>query len=130
MMTFQCKEITTTDNEFVCEITFSDKKDEGYIEGQTHQKMIDSLGQYVMLQRSYGEDNFDQDYCTVEFSDFEKSGELENFSITISKRQFRMDYNGYVIEVDLDLDNDQTFLKIKDILRRITNEKGLITEIE
>jgi len=130
MMNFQCKEITTTNNEFLCEITFSDKKDEGHIEGQKYEEILDSLGQYVMLQRSYGEDDFDQDYCTVEFSDFEKSGELEGFAIVISKHQFRMDYKGYVVEVDLDLDNDQTFLMIKDILRKITKDRGHITEIE
>jgi hypothetical protein len=55
---------------------------------------------------------------------------LEDFSIAISKKQFRMEYKGDVIEIDLDLDNEQTFLTVKDVLKKITNGKGPFIEIE
>ena len=130
MKNFICKEITTIDNEFVSRIIFSDKKDEGYIEGQTYEEIVDSLGEYVMLQRSYGEDEFDQDYSSVEFSDFEKSGTLEDFSIAISRKQFRMEYKGDVIDIGLALDDEATFLIIKEVLKKIINGKGSFVEME
>src|SRR5688500_3784892 len=101
-MKFDCKEIDISDDYLGCSITFSDRKDEDYIENQSYMKIMESMGKYLSLQRSYPEDQFEKDYYTIELSDFAKSGELKDFTINLSRRQFLMNYKSEIIEVQLE----------------------------
>ena len=86
---------------------------------------MELMGEYLNLQRSYPEDEFEKDYYTIELSDFDKSGELEDFTINLSRTQFQMNYKDEIIEIQLETD-DLTFGKIKDVLKEIVNGKGLM----
>jgi len=124
-MNFNCKEIDISDDNFGCRITFSDTKDEGYIDNQSYKEIMESFGEYLSLQRSYPEDEFENDYYTIELSNFDKSGELKDFTINLSRTRFQMNYKTEIIEIQLDTD-DLTFGKIKDVLSKIVNGRGLI----
>ena len=56
-MKFDCREISIDDVEFGCAITFSEKIDLGETEEElTIDEILDSIGTYLMLQRTYAED--------------------------------------------------------------------------
>ena len=83
------------------------------------------MGQYIMLQRTYPEDDFEKDYYYFETSDPDKSGELIDFSINLSRTQFVMTFKKEVFEIQIKVDN-RKFEKLKQIIKRITNKKGQV----
>ena len=46
-------------------------------------EIMNSLQPYIMLQRTYGEDDFEEDFYYFETIDFDKSEELKDFTIEI-----------------------------------------------
>ncbi len=122
-MKFECKNIEIRDEEFGCTITFSDRKGDTFEGEITVQKAIDSLGKYVMLQRTYGEDEREGDYYYVEFSEYEDSGELTNFQINLTRSKFLMQYRNKIIELDLNVSAD-LYSQIEEALSIITNNRG------
>lgn len=61
-MKINCIEISINDEELGCQVTFSEKKDLGEdSENMTVQEIIDSIGRYLLIQRSYPEDEFASD---------------------------------------------------------------------
>jgi hypothetical protein len=115
--------ITITDSEFGCGIHFADRK-ENFVENQSYQEIMESLGQYVSLNRTYGEDDLEEDYYYVEFSDFDKSGQLEDFEITLSHSSFTLGYRSEVFEVEFNEDLDLPFDQVKEILEKVVNGRG------
>ena len=124
-MKFDCKEIDISDDEFGCRITFSDRKEGDHIDNQSYKEIMESIGDYLTLQRSYPEDEFETDYYIIELSNFDKSGELDDFTINLSRTQFLMNYKEEIIEIQLET-NDLIFDKIKEALKKIINERGQI----
>lgn len=126
-MKFDCKEISISDEEFGCSISFSDREDKGYSESDTERtidEIINSLGTYVSIHRTYPEDDFDQDYYYLETSDFEKnSGELNNFNIHLFRTQFIMTHESETFEISFHV-SDKIFENIKRILGQITTGTG------
>ena len=54
-MKINCIEISISDEELGCQVTFSEKKDLGEESANmTVQEIIDSIGRYLLIQRSYG----------------------------------------------------------------------------
>ena len=116
--------------EFGCTITFSENMNNGISEEKlTFDEIIDSIGTYIMLQRTYAEDEFEEDYCYLESSDPEKSGEIENFEINLSRNQFVLNFEKEVYEIELNLDT-KIFEKLKENLKIITCEKGQLIFID
>jgi hypothetical protein len=129
-MKFICKEIQMENQEFGCTITFSENMDNDICEEKlTFDEIIDSIGTYIMLQRTYAEDELEEDYCYFESSDPEKSGELENFEINLSRNQFVLNFEKEVYEIQLNLGN-KIFEKLKENLKIITSEKGQLIFID
>jgi hypothetical protein len=129
-MKFICKEIQMENQEFGCTITFSENMDHDICEEKlTFDEIIDSIGTYIMLQRTYAEDELEEDYCYFESSDPEKSGELENFEINLSRNQFVLNFEKEVYEIQLNLGN-KIFEKLKENLKIITSEKGQLIFID
>ncbi|MFT7034008.1 MAG: hypothetical protein ACJA2S_002517 [Cyclobacteriaceae bacterium] len=87
-MKFECKNIEIADDELGYTLIFSDQKEHVFEGDVLVQEAIEPLGQYVMLQRTYGEEEEDNYY--VELSEFEDSGELANFQINLARNQFSM----------------------------------------
>jgi hypothetical protein len=121
-MKFICNEIQMGNQEFGCTITFSENMNNGISEEKlTFDEIIDSIGTYIMLQRTYAEDEFEEDYCYFESSDPEKSGEIENFEINLSRNQFVLNFEKEVYDIELNLDT-KIFEKLKENLKIITCE--------
>jgi|SRR5690554_8033692 len=123
-MNFVCKEISTSDEEFGCSVTLSENQEYNDFKNQkTCDEIMNSIGQYVMLQRSYGEDDFEQDYYYFETSDFEKSGELDDFEIILTETKFVLIKGNEKYEIQIQPDR-QIFDELKNVLLKITESKG------
>ena len=123
-MNFVCKEISISDEEFGCTVTFSEKEEDNDFEIQkTIDEIMDSIGQYVMLQRTYGEDEFEEDYYYFETSNFEKSGELNDFEIILTETKFVLPTETEKYEIQIHPDR-QIFDDLKSVLSKITESKG------
>jgi hypothetical protein len=95
-MKFVCNDISISDSELGCQILFSDKVDDGY---QSKSENNDSSENYILLQRTYPEDDFDKDYSYIEFNDFDKSGELKNTKMDLYKNRLVIYYKKENIEI-------------------------------
>ena len=123
-MKFDCKEISISDEEFGCTLTLSEKEDNGASEtGMTIHEIITSTGQYILLQRTYPEYEFESDYYYIETSNPNKSGEFKDFSINLYRTQFLMTYDNEIFEISINASN-QEFESLKKILEKLTNKKG------
>ncbi len=78
-----------TDNHYGCFLTLSDKKltiaEQMAI---SIKEIMNSAEQYLLLQRTYSEDDFEKDFYYYESTEFDKSGDLKNFSIELSRTRF------------------------------------------
>lgn len=125
-MKFRCKEISINDEELGCTITFSENiENEESVENKTIDEIMNSIGQYITLQRTYPENKHKRDYYYFESSDFEKSGELKNFKIDISPNQFSMNLDHEVYEIEIGVTKIK-FEEIKQVLSKIANGRGQI----
>ncbi len=126
MTKFDCKELSISDIEFGCTITFSEKT-ETYdpTKDLTVDEIITSSGQYIMLQRTYGEDEFEDDYYYFESSDFDKSCELEDFKIELSRAQFVITIDKEMFETQINVEEIE-FENLKLVLTKIINGKGIL----
>ena len=122
-MKFDCKEISISDEEFGCTVTLSEKEDEGIAQmNMTMEELMNSSGQYLLLQITYPEDEFENDYYYIETGNLYKSGELKDFSIDLYRRQFLMTCDNELFEISIN-PNDQEFGNLKKALEKITNNK-------
>ena len=123
-MNFVCKEISINDEEFGCTLTLSENEDGSDFEKQkTDDEILNSIGQYITLQRTYREDEFEEDYYYFETSDFEKSGELNNFQIILTETEFILTTETEKYEIQINPDR-QMFNELKNILLKITEHRG------
>jgi len=117
MLNFKSKHLSISDEPFGCTITFSDTVEKGY------SNEINMDEKYLMLQRTYGEDEFENGYYTIELSDFEQSKDLEEFRIDLNRNLFKMEWDSNKAEIELCID-DEEFVKLKEALKTITNNRG------
>ncbi|HQE12640.1 MAG TPA: hypothetical protein PLQ78_07830 [Flavipsychrobacter sp.] len=89
----------------------------------TVDEIMDSIGQYILLERTYGEDEFDEDYYYFESSEFEKSGDLDDFEIILTENQFVLIKGIEKNEIQIHPSN-QIFDDLKNALLKITKQKG------
>jgi hypothetical protein len=123
MTKFECKELLISDLEFGCEITFSANSDtDKSSEELTVDEIQASAQQYIMLQRTYAEGEFEDDYYYFESSDFDKSCELENFKIELSRDKFAININNEMFEAEINVGHIE-FENLKLVLAKIINGK-------
>ena len=123
-MKFECKEISISDEEFGCTVTLSENKEMNDFEKeQTVDEIMNSIGQYIILQRTYAEDEFEKDYYYFETIDFDKSGELNDFKITLTQTEFILTYENEKYEIQINPDRE-VFDELKKVLLKITEHKG------
>ncbi len=122
-MKFNCKQVTIDDEEFGCTVTFYEKEDKYKYEDKISiDKIMASQGQYILLQRTYAEDDFEDDYYYIEMSEYDKSGDLRDFNIDLYRNRFLILYKNELIEVKINLD-DREFEKLKTALKKIANKE-------
>jgi hypothetical protein len=125
-MKINCIEISISDEELGCQVTFSDKKDLGEDSANmTVQELIDSLGKYLLIQRSYPEDEFESDYIHFETHDKKCSGELIDYEMFLSKERFELNLLNEKIEVLIN-PTQKEYSELKKILPILTNNSGKI----
>lgn len=123
-MNFNCKEISLIDDEFSCTVTLSEYEENNNFDiNMTVDEIMDSIGQYILLERTYGEDEFDEDYYYFESSEFEKSGDLDDFEIILTENQFVLLKGIEKNEIQIHPSN-QIFDDLKNALLKITKQKG------
>ena len=122
-MRFDCKEISISDEEFGCSITFSEKENGIAKEHLTVEEILHYTGQFVMLMRKYSEDELEDDFLYIETIDPNKSGEMQNFLMNIYPDKFSISYDKDLIEIGLTMD-EQKMEEIKNIIKKLTYKKG------
>jgi hypothetical protein len=128
-MKFYCQDISIGDEEFGCSISLCENRDEHNQENadkilkMSPSEVAESLGRYIMIQRSYPEDDFEKDYYYFETSDEAGSGELENFKIDLYPTRFLMYRDNDIYDIDIKPSKDE-FAKLKKILKKIVNDRG------
>ena len=126
-MKFVCKEISISDEEFGCSVSLSEKEVKATSETEiTIDEVMHSIGQYVLLQRTYPEDEFESDYYYIETSNPDISGELKDFRIDLYRTIFLMTYDSELFEIAI-TPGDQEFEKLKMTLEKLTNNQGQLT---
>ena len=122
-MNFVCKEISINDEEFGCTVTLSEKECSGFDYEDTVADIMNATDQYLLLQKTYGEDEFEEDYYYIESRDGKNTGELEDFEIFLTETEFIMtcDNKKYVIQIN---PNRKIFEELKTVLLKITEHKG------
>jgi len=124
-MKFECKKISISDEGFGCTLTLSDEEENRYVENMTTEELMNSSEQYILLQRTYGEDEFENDHYYIETSVPNKIGKLEEFSIDLFRTQFVMTWDNEIFKIDINVD-DKKFEQLKRTIIKITNKKGQV----
>ena len=123
-MKLECKDLSVSDEELGYTITFSQEKEETKWESNMSiEELTRSLKSYILLQRSYAEDEFEDDYYYFETLDFDKSGELKDFTIEVYRKQVLINYNNEIFEITINV-NNKKFENLKTALKKIANKEG------
>jgi len=127
-MKINCIEISINDEELGCQVSFSSKKSLGEeVSQMTVQEIIDSTGEYLLIQRSYPEFEDESDYIYFETHNEEYAGELKDYEMVLTKERFELRLRNGKIEVLIN-PTDKEYLELKKILPILTNKTGkLIT---
>ena len=123
-MKINCIEISISDEELGCQVTFSEKKDLGEeTSNMTVQEIIDSIGRYLLIQRSNPEFEVESDYIYFETHNKEFAGELSDYEMVLSREQFELKLIDGEIEVLIN-PTDKEYTELKKILPILTNKTG------
>ena len=123
-MKFDCKEISISDEEIGCTLVLSEKEEEAnYSEGMTIDQIMSSIGPYLLLQRTYPEEEYEKDYYYIETSDLDNTGELKDFIIDLYRTKFQMIHEDEIHEIGINV-NDKEYENLKAILLKLTNNIG------
>ena len=123
-MKFDCKQISINNEELGCTVSFYDRKQAGEAQtDMTIDEIIESIGEYVMLQRTYPEDDFETDYYYIETSNPNIAGKLKNFLIKLSRTKMSMTFSNKEIEISIN-PIDKKSNDLKEALRIIANNQG------
>lgn len=123
-MKLNCIEIAISDEELGCQVTFSNKKSLGEeVAHMTVQEIIDSTGEYLLIQRSYRDFEDESDYIYFETHNEEYAGELSDYEMVLTKERFKLKLPNGEIEVLINPTNNE-YSKLKKILPILTNNTG------
>ncbi|MBA7533643.1 hypothetical protein ES705_25885 [subsurface metagenome] len=115
-MNFINKQLTITDDpNFGCTIEFSDSIDN---ENNTVKELLNSTNKYLMIQRSYPEDEFESDWYTVESSESDTELSYKDKMIISLKRDlFEISWSGDKLIIGLEL-SDIEYSNLDTTLRK------------
>lgn len=123
-MKFDCKEISISDENFGFTLTFSEEKYDPITESKkTIKELMHSSNEYLMIQKTYAEDEFETDYLYFETNDPNKSGQLNTCTINLSRHQFLMTHDNELFEINIKPKRKE-FERIKEALKVLTSDKG------
>ena len=124
-MKFDCREIAINDEDLGCTVTFSEEVGKGLsqIDGSIDEIIASTKGQYILLQRTYPEDEIERDHFYVETSNPDKAGELKDFSIELFRSRFLMSYQNEIYDLSIQV-SDNEFKNLIKALKIIINKRG------
>jgi hypothetical protein len=128
-MNFTCEELTISDDpDFGCTITFSDTKDKGYDENQTIDEIINSNEKYFLIQRSYPEEQYENDFYSIETTESDvELGYLDKILIDLSHDNIKFQWSGDKVEIGLKL-NETDIIHLRNILKKRFKERMHLLE--
>jgi len=103
-MNFQCEELSISDEEFGCTITFSDSTT-SEDQFMTAEEIMNSEEKYLLIQRTYPEDDDDVDNYHVETSETEVDllSDGTEMTVEIDPERFKIELPGAQLEIGLNL---------------------------
>lgn len=125
-MKINCKEITIEDGEIGCSVSFYEKiqgDSFDYSKEFTITEVMESMGPYISLHRTYAEDDFESDYQYIECSEFEQSDELAGFKADLFSNRFLIELNNEVHEINFDITAEK-YAELKNGLMKTLYYKG------
>ena len=123
-MKINCIEISISNEELGCQVSFSNKNSLGEeLSHMTVQEIIDSTGEYLLIQRSYPDYEDESDYIYFETHKEEFAGELSDYEIVLSRERFELKMTDGEIEVLIN-PTDKVYLELKKILPILINKTG------
>jgi hypothetical protein len=123
-MKFDCKEISISDEELGCQVTFSEIPDVGAaIENMSLKEFKESIGKYLLLQRFFPEDDFDSDNLYFETHDENLCGDIDDLKISLSKHSLKLSLDSEIIDISINPTEDE-FSELKRVLPIIINNHG------
>jgi hypothetical protein len=100
-MNFQCKELTISDDDFGFTVIFSDSKssDDKF---KTVEEIMNSGEKYLLIQRSYPEEEGDLDYYYIETSETDvELSPRDKMIVRLSENKFEINWSGDRLEIGL-----------------------------
>jgi len=128
-MKFTCQDISINDEDFGCTISLSENRDDYNEENirkvakMSQSQIAELIGRYILLQRTYPEDEFEKDYYYFESSDETESGELNNFKIELYPTRFLMYREKDVFDIEIK-PSKKELANLKVALKKIVNDRG------
>jgi len=124
MIRFDCKEISISDEELGCQVTFSETPDLGAAtENMSFKEIEESIGKYLLFQRFFPEEEFDSDELYFETHDENFGGHIEDFVLTLSRHFVKLSLDSEIIDVSIN-PTDSEFSELKRVLPIIINIHG------
>ena len=116
-MNFQCIELTISDEELGCTITFSDSKSSDN-QFKSIEEIMNSEEKYLLIQRTYPEDDDDVENYHIETTETEVDLLSDDIKMTveIAPERFKIEFPGTQLEIGLNL-TDKELENLKEILK-------------
>lgn len=129
-MNFECKKLTISDYpEFGCTIEFCDTIEE-QTENMTIEELFNPKSKYLTIQRSYPEEEYDNDWYTIETSEGDiEFNQRDLFYVTLSREIFKLEYLGESIVIGLNL-SEKEIVNLENTLRNQFKDKVFLKKIE
>ena len=124
-MNFQCEELTISDDELGCTVKFSDSKslDDQFM---TIEEIMNSDEKYLLIQRTYPEDEYDLDYYQIESSETETElNSKDKLIVRLSPEKLEIDCSGDHLEIGLSL-TDKEHQDLKEVFDVVFKERMIM----
>ena len=124
-MKIECKRLSISEEELGLQIVFySNEKEEDpeSLDYSNITEVVNSIGPYLMIQRSYPEDEFEKDYYYIELTDFDESGDLKEFVFTLTGKKLKIKWEKNSVEIELNIDEKE----IEDLIEAL----NIFTQID
>jgi len=122
-MNFKCEQLTITDDpDFGCTIKFSDSEKK-HDENTPIEEILHSKKKYLLIQRSYPEDEYENDWYSIESS--ESDTELnykDDMIIRLRRDSFEIIWTGEQLNIGLKI-TDKEYLQLEEILKTRFKER-------
>ncbi|MCF8302473.1 MAG: hypothetical protein K9I94_04285 [Bacteroidales bacterium] len=125
---FECKELSINDDpNFGCTIEFNDTL-ETHDENRTIEELLHPAGKYLLIQRSYQEEEYDMDWYTIESSEAAINYTQQyDMYVRLKPKEFEMYCAGVTFHIGLNL-TGMEYANLEKMLR--TRFKGKVVMLK